>query len=581
MLLSTLEPEQVGNPDVRLIDPTCGSGTFLVAHVGHALRRGAREGIDPNETRVRLVAAIMGMDANPVALRAAEANLLVALGSFPGAPDAPVRLPLRRQDVLDVDPPAHRYDVAIGNPPWVNWEDLGPETRTGRRARWVEAGLFATVGMSAILGRGKKDLAVLVTLTVLDRLLRDGGRLGFILPQSVFRSAGGARGFRRFHLGDGGPFAPEGVEDVTAERPFEGAATRPVLAVLVKGRTTAYPVPYRIRRPGGGVFDWASEPVDAADPTSPWLAAPPEALPALRRVRGTSAYRAREGANTGGANAVYWLELLGPAAEGIWRARNVTANAKTRVESVTAELEPGLVHPLLRGRDVDRWRAGPSLHLLLAQDPDTRTGIPEEVMRRRWPRTFAWLTRFEAVLRARKSQAVRHLMSRGAFYTMFGVSRLTLAPHKVVWRELAHDLDAAVVGSADACGETRPVVPDHTCVFVACAGEAEAHFLCAVLNSAPARLVVRGTIVMHPDPHVLAALAVPAFSAANLVHSRLAELSREAHRRAAGGGDGLAALQAEVDAQAAQLWGIDAGGLEGIRLALAGGAEKRAPRRGP
>ena len=68
---------------------------------------------------------------------------------------------------------------------------------------------------------------------------------------------------------------------------------------------------------------------------------------------GPSDYIAHLGANTGGANGVYWLELLGPADGGI-RVRNIPQKGKTDVDLVEAVIEPDLLYPLLRWRDIAR-----------------------------------------------------------------------------------------------------------------------------------------------------------------------------------------------------------------------------------
>src|SRR5437899_12267149 len=77
---------------------------------------------------------------------------------------------------------------------------------------------------------------------------------------------------------------------------------------LVKGRPTRYPVPLSIwgRRGGAPERAWA-EPADPTDRSSAWLTGTRERIDRVRRAIGPSAYRARAGAYTGGANGVYWL----------------------------------------------------------------------------------------------------------------------------------------------------------------------------------------------------------------------------------------------------------------------------------
>src|SRR5208282_1929142 len=105
---------------------------------------------------------------------------------------------------------------------------------------------------------------------------------------------------------------------------------------------------------------------------------------------GRAEYTAHLGANSGGANAVYWLELQGRGADGV-RVRNLMGKAKRSVETIEACIEPDRLYPLVRWIDVDRWSARPSAHLLLAQDPNTRTGIDLERFRRDYPRSLDYL----------------------------------------------------------------------------------------------------------------------------------------------------------------------------------------------
>ena len=108
-------------------------------------------------------------------------------------------------------------------------------------------------------------------------------------------------------------------------------------------------------------------------------------------------YVAHLGANSGGANGVYWVEVLGESDGGVL-IRNLAARGKHHVETVEHVIEPDLLYPLLRWGDVGRYSATPAAHLLLTQDPATRSGIDESVMRAKYPRTLAYLERFRELL---------------------------------------------------------------------------------------------------------------------------------------------------------------------------------------
>jgi hypothetical protein len=490
-----------------------------------------------------------------------------------------------------------QFDYIVGNPPWVNWEHLPDEYRQAIKPIWEQYGLFPHGGMDTILGKGKKDISMLMTFTVTDGLLRAGGKLGFVITQSVFKTAGAGKGFRQFRIpqtnGKSVPLKVLHVDDMVALQPFEGASNRTAVMVLEKGKPTAYPVHYTVwRKKKGARFTYDStleevrkatkrlyfdaEPVNPSDPTSPWLTARPKAIKAVRKVLGKSDYVAHAGAYTGGANAVYWVDIY-KRPDGLVVVRNITEGAKVKVQEVTEPIEPDLLYPLLRGRDVQRWKAQPSAWILMVQDPKQRQGYDEKWLQKNYPRTYGYLKRFEEVLRERaafKRYFTRkykngRIVETGPFYSMFDVGTYTFAPWKVVWPNIASALNAAVVGSA----EGKIIVPQHIVTLVACESEEEAHYICALLNSSSANFAARAYSQeggkSFGDPHILEHIRIPRFDPKNPVHLRLAELSKQAHEAAKIGDETrLREIEAEIDRWAAKLWGLSDDELREIQQSL-------------
>ena len=248
-------------------------------------------------------------------------------------------------------------------------------------------------------------------------------------------------------------------------------------------------------------------------------------------VIGPSDYTAHLGANSGGANGVYWLELLGRADGGVL-VRNIAAKGKRHADQVEQVIEPDLLYPLLRWGDVGRWSAVPRCHILLAQDVVARTGVDEGWMREHCPRTLAYLEQFRDMLTARA--AYRRYQHGGPFYSMYNVGPYTVAPIKVVWRRMDRRINAAVIEPIDdpILGR-RPLVPQETCVLVACDSADEAHYLCALLNSEPVNSLVTACSVRggkgFGTPSMLEFLGLRTFDAANARHRELAALSRRMH----------------------------------------------------
>ena len=687
-----------GQTDKRLLDPACGSGTFLVLAIKRLRERCFRDGLNEQETLETILNNVVGIDLNPLAAIAARTNYLLALGDLlvhrTREIDIPVYLAdsiltpaagqqlfnqdryeintavgqfdipssLRTQDQINslcnlleecVDSEVEtgvfleraqqslgieesdwlggsgrgqgarsiletlyrrlaslhdeelngiwarilqnafmplflgQFDLIAGNPPWIGWESLPEEYRVRTRPLWVRYGLFPHGGMDTILGRGKKDLSMLMSYVVSDRLLRPEGQLGFVITQTVFKTMGTGQGFRRFRFGtqDQDVLGIVRVDDLTDFQPFEGATNRTATFVWTRNQATEYPVPYRLWQKT--VFrqsidqdaelsevqsmvrqlPFAAEPISQADLTSPWITARPEALDSLRVLIDQSNYHAHEGSNTGGANGVYWVEQVHVRPDGRVVVRNFTEGARRRVAQVNADLEAELLYPLLRGRDVQRWRAVPSISILVVQDPVARRGIDEGVMQRQYPRTFAYLRRFEADLRTRAAfrryftrTEGRRVIETGPFYSMFDVSQYTFSPYKVVWREQAAEFTVAAVVAED-----RPIVPDHKLMMVAVESAEEAYYLAGMLGNVVSRYVVASYILsISTSTAILENLAIPQFDARNRQHQAIAACSRRLHEAAAAE-QSLDELERQLDGLAARLFGIAEHQLDEIR----------------
>jgi SAM-dependent methyltransferase len=157
LVAGTLPPLRPGQR-VTVLDPACGDGRFLTAAATRIATGGA-------------VPLVTGVDIDADAVRAARQ----AVAAGPGAGDAR----LWRADALDHDWGDARFDVVLGNPPFLS--QLAASTTRGGSSRH---------------GGGPYADAAAEFLALATRLARpDGGRVGLVLPQSILasRDAAGVR----------------------------------------------------------------------------------------------------------------------------------------------------------------------------------------------------------------------------------------------------------------------------------------------------------------------------------------------------------------------------------------------------
>lgn len=140
-----------GSEDV--LEPSCGEAAFLLAAVARLNRLGVHDG-----------GTLAGVELHKAS--AAHARSLVAATGR--------RAEVVAGDFFGIDPEP-RYDAVIGNPPYVRYQDFSGEDR----ARGQRAALAAGVPLTGLASSW-------AAFTVhASRFLRDGGRLGLVLPAEL------------------------------------------------------------------------------------------------------------------------------------------------------------------------------------------------------------------------------------------------------------------------------------------------------------------------------------------------------------------------------------------------------------
>ena len=668
-----------GNTLKRLLDPACGSGTFLVLAIQRAKEYGRTHKEPSLETAKRIVANIWGFDLNPMAIIAARTNYLFALGNLVNElrhleipiyladsvlwPEkagqmelnlaggehvriqtsvgpfhvpyiwvkdegflmqraAPLVEEMTRQNYSvaeamerfkkegSIFPPheqvvqnfyreilelqkqgkngiwarflknafapmvTKKFDLVVGNPPWIRWGYLSQEYREATLKMWKGYGLFSLKGHAARLGGGEKDFSMLFTYAAADYYLKKGAKLGFLITQEVFKSKGAGEGFRRFRLGDREVLKVIKAHDLVSVQPFEGAANKTAAIILKKGGRTDYPVPYTLwtRKKGIGRIstDLALEEAlpllqkkkllaqPMGSPSGSWQTIT-KSQKRLTFIQGKNEYQARRGASTD-PYGVFWLEVKQVLSDGNLIIRNLPEKGKRKVQKVEERIEADLVFPAVRGSDIERWNATPGIFVLMSQDPKKREPYPERQMKKEWPRTYGYLTRFEDILLSRGSRTVRQLAERTAFYAMFGIGPYTIARYKVVWKRMASDIVAAVISQHKTPFGYKTVIPTDTTALFATDSELEAHYLCAVINSTPIREFIRSYSSAGRGfgaPSVMNYVGIPKFDSKDKLHQQLAQISKTAHElKAKGEEEKISQIEKENDTLVKQLFGI-------------------------
>jgi hypothetical protein len=597
LVLALPTPHNLG-PETRVVDPACGSGTFLVEVVN---RQVSAAPVDARERTLELILRnVVGFDVSPLAVQAAKVNYLLALAPLLKAATKPIVIPIfmadsvsppRRGGLLEGDvfvfdssegpwelptivveqgelptvgdvltaalfdqssredverrlsqllqPPCDdqavvsrlgvlyekilrlhelerngmwwqilgnafapmlqgTFDIVVGNPPWVSWETLPESYRRTNDAQWLTYGLRP----DAPLDRRQPSRQVLLDLSMLfvarsmDKLARRGGRLGFVITATVFKSELAGRGFRRRRI-PGGTYRLCHLEDLSRLTVFDQATNQTALMIAEKEDGESFPVPVvewskLAGKPRSiptslgldavlemtGRVELRGEPVSPRDGASPLVVLPEEGLRASRDIRKASFYadHVRNGIHTRGANGVFFVDVLERRGSRVLVRNMPQAGRNPDVPRAEAWIEEGALRTLLRGEDVQRDGAEPKSGLLFFHDREHLSRpLSDAVAASRFPAAYEFAKRFEPILRAR--HRFRNFDPQGEDWLgVYSVTQAAVADHKVVFREISQGMIAAPVHSP-------LVIADHKLYVIECSSADEADWLAEVMNS--------------------------------------------------------------------------------------------------
>jgi type II restriction/modification system DNA methylase subunit YeeA len=693
--------------DLRLLDPACGSGTFLVLAIGRLRNYIEEHWIDKRTALRRITKNIVGFDLNPLAVIASRVNYLIALGDLLRERGGePIEIPIYLSDSILVETtptltggvyilrtaagkfqvPASiiergflaktlklieecartgytvdefrmrlskelnlneeevemiadlfrilsnlekegknriwtriiknsfapfftgRFDYVVGNPPWINWENLPEEYREATKDLWGAYGLLKkTEGVG--LGRVKRDMAMLFLARCLDRYVNDGGLLSFLIPFTAYKTQAGA-GFRKYLT----RHKVIKVHDLVTLYPFEGATNRTSLIVVKKEERTSFPIPCIIWcNPTTKPIDVNSTlekvitstrqhklfmiPVEINKPESPWMQMTEKAYEGTKKVIGSSPwYKAHAGVYTG-LNQVYWIEIISETPEGLLITNPSLPGQKKIVKTVKHVVEKDLIYPLVRGRDVKKWYITRELGYILLPVDEKGETLTHEKMKLNYPKTWSYLINFVQDLVRRggepyKSKLAPYRKERfekaekiaPPFYWLFNVSP-SLAPYKVIWKYIAGKISGKAEFSTavlepveDKLLGIKTVIPNEKLMLIPFLNRDEAYYVSAILNSSLSQLLVASYVIETAiSTHILERIKILKFNPNSSSHLKLSELSKKAHEIAKriyeeGREDlkeDLSKIEEEIDKTVAQLYDITDDELREIKRCLA------------
>lgn len=583
-LIEDLQPEI--KEDTLFLDPTCGSGTFLVILIKKIINYYGASVTSEKLLKI-IIHCVSGYDLNPLAVICARANYIIALGELLSESEEPIEIPVYLCDAMltilegyeeskdfylkmaalnerkldgvwanvikNAFAPVfqRKVDYIIGNPPWIDWQNLPEKYRESIQKYWYDYRVFDHKGQKAQLGSAHDDISVLMTYVIMDNFLKDGAKLAFVINQNLLQASGGGDGFRKFTIKEKIPVSVKSVNDFVEVEPFKdlGVSNKTATIILQKNETNTYPVVYKKWHKCNKKVIGSNEKKDNvlnkqieyeklyASPideyNSPWMiatVAKKEMFDKMLNKGLEASYRARKGVDTS-ANAIFWVKEKKKVKSNLILVDNSPENSRKEIFRISNfPLETDHIYPLLRGKDVKKWKYHSEYSIILPYARDGKVVEKKELVTA-CPNTFDYFFTdrhgFCSVLKERATykKFILRQDEHAPEYSLYNIGAYTFSPYKVIWKALAKGVEAVTISNEN----NRMLIPDHNLLMVPLEDEMEAYYLTGVLNSDIVSEFVNAYVAWFISGHILERINIPKYSEKNMLHSEIAELSKDAH----------------------------------------------------
>ncbi len=366
-----------------------------------------------------------------------------------------------------------KCDIYLGNPPFINFSDLEEEYRDMIKPIWLNY-FPKSRGFRMLLGDSRGDISQLIFALTIDKYLKDDGKIGVILPNSLIKGNSASAGFREFKN-----ITVESLIDISGDDPFDNTARNCFYILGKKGGETTFPINYQTCEKTVKLVKVADDLIE-------------EGTTILKR----SDYTARQGVNTLGANKIFIFKTEPP-------------------------FKCTLLKPLLKSSDIHPYSYNPSYKILFPYKDGKP--IEEEELRTNYPETYKYLESFKDTLINRKSRFIQK-----CWYSLFGVGKYTCTKYKVVWRGLgAKELMAAV---------TEDVIPNQAMnCYISTETKDEALYICGVMNS---QIFKNQLMMLNEEgaksfaqPNTINKIFIPKYNESILLHKTISKTSLSLHNK--------------------------------------------------
>ena len=446
-----------------------------------------------------------------------------------------------------------KFDIIVGNPPWVDWKSLPSGYRERIKSLCISRKLFSG---DRLTGGINLNICALIANVSANNWLSKKGILGFLMPEPLVYQQS-YEGFRRFYLEDGSRmYFCKFTNWTKAGNPF-----KPVTQKFLSFFLTREVVDYK----EGVETDWYvkknNKNVDRLEEldieeffehTVKYLACchkkknffssveSKEALSRFGGIGGKSYYIGREGIEFYPQELMVFKKSDLPGIEGCTCLRNIqNRKSKYRVHEFDVLLETEYLHPMIKGKDITPFHVEWNNYIVPFpyESSNPKVPIKMNILAEKAPRLAKYYQENKNLILEQTGYNEKIIGRENAeFYALARVGGYSYAKNYVVFRDNTK-WAAAVISevNTDWGGVKRPLFQNHA-VSICEDIEGnyisldEAYFICGIMNTK----IVYEYMMQSSDSRsfpIRPRIYIPKYDPQNIIHVEIADLCKIMHKK--------------------------------------------------
>lgn len=446
-----------------------------------------------------------------------------------------------------------RFDIIIGNPPWIDWKNLPSEYRDRIKSLCIDRNLFSGDGRT---GGINLNVCVLIASVSIENWLKEDGKLAFLMPKVIaFQQS--YEGFRKFRFHKVKRNFLAFYDWSKAGHPFYPITERFMTFVIgPRGKRLKFTTVKKYSKKQGSkiageyrislkeAMGRLNEEKSVAGQIMPHNTAYTithriSDLRALKKIAGEPDYIGREGIEFYPQELLLFKIAKNPPTkpkEGYVYVTNAQfKKSKYTIPEDTIELETKYLFPLVKGTEIQKFKYNYSG--LIVPFPYEKADPKKPLSREKLSETnlLNYYLKYEDIFKEQTdySDKIRGL-NAGEFYGLARVGPYSFAKYYVAFRDNTKWC-AVVISPINTFWrrKKRFVFQNHAVSicedinnhFIT---EDEAHYICAILN-AP---IVEKYILQSSDSRsfkIRPPVKIPKYNENDKIHKRLSLLSKRGH----------------------------------------------------